>query len=355
MIERITNLKSLINGPVLITGHTGFKGTWLTLLLKELGIPVIGISKIPTNDSLYQRLNKENQIEGEFSDIRNYPALENFIEIHKPSTVIHLAAQALVFESYEDPLGTFETNVNGTANLLDIAVKNQNIKAVVVATTDKVYKNLNTGEKYKETDQLEGSEPYSASKVATESVVKAWQVLAQRNKCLNISVVRAGNVIGGGDMAANRLIPDIVRSYINKRTLDIRSPDSTRPWQHVLDPVFGYLLVLEKTLRLKQNFTFNFSAEEASITVQNVCDIFLETWKPHFNYRIASNIDDIYYESKLLDLDSSKARSELGWESQFSQQMAIEQTAIWWTEYLTQNQSADYLCKKEIINYLENL
>lgn len=355
MIERIAKLKSLIDGPILITGHTGFKGTWLILLLKELGIPTIGLSLAPNADSLYQRLNIKTQLEGEFSDIRDYSKIEKFLMHHNPTAVIHLAAQALVFDSYKDPIRTFETNVNGTLNLLDIAMKNENTKAVVVATTDKVYRNLNTGKKYVESDPLEGSEPYSASKVAAESVINAWQIIAQKNKSLNISVVRAGNVIGGGDMAENRLLPDVIRSYINKTKFNVRSPRSTRPWQHVLDPIFGYLLVLEKTLEAKHNYTFNFSADENSITVQDVCKIVSNILKVDIDYEFSANASSEFYESKLLDLDSKKARLELGWTPQFSQTIAVKKTAEWWSSLLNDNSDASDLCQKEIRGFLENL
>jgi CDP-glucose 4,6-dehydratase len=240
---------SRLSGPVLITGHTGFKGTWLTILLEKLGIPTIGYSLKPLQGSLFERAEVTGRIPELFADIRDRNSLNSFIELHKPSCVIHMAAQPLVLESYNNPFETFDINVMGTVNLLETSFNHDFIQSIVVVTTDKVYRNDNSGRKFIETDPLEGKDPYSASKVATEAVVSAWQQISKAQGGPRVISVRAGNVIGGGDFANNRIIPDLVRSImIEKKDVVIRNPESTRPWQHVLDSLAGYILALEATL-----------------------------------------------------------------------------------------------------------
>ena len=202
-------------GPILITGHTGFKGTWLTFLLERLNVPVIGLSLEPEKDSLFDRAKRTGVIPEAFIDIREFHAISRFISEHQPSAVIHMAAQPLVLQSYKTPRETFETNVMGTANVLDAAFKTNSVEAVVVVTTDKVYRNDNSGQSFVETDPLAGKDPYSASKVGTESVVAAWQQIAKISGGPKVISVRAGNVIGGGDWAEDRLMPDLIRGLVS--------------------------------------------------------------------------------------------------------------------------------------------
>jgi CDP-glucose 4,6-dehydratase len=226
-------------GPVLLTGHTGFKGTWMTFLFEQLKIPVVGYSLPPEKDSLYDRASRTGAIPEKFADIRDYVGLEEFIDFHKPSTIIHMAAQPLVLRSYESPRETFDVNTMGTVNVLDIAFKKAFVQAIIVVTTDKVYRNDNSGRAFVETDALEGKDPYSASKVGTEAVVSAWQQISRVSGGPCVVSVRAGNVIGGGDFAENRLIPDLVRSSLSSKVLNIRNSENVRPWQHVLEPLQG--------------------------------------------------------------------------------------------------------------------
>ena len=202
-------------GPLLLTGHTGFKGTWMTFLLEHLNVPVIGYALPAEEDSLYARSIRTGSITEVFGDIRDYRKLEHFIDQGKPSVIVHMAAQPLVLKSYDSPLETFDVNVMGTANLLDIAFKRDYIKTILVVTTDKVYRNDNMGNPFSENDSLEGKDPYSASKVGTEAVVKAWQQIASTTGGPRVVSVRAGNVIGGGDYARDRIIPDIIRGIIS--------------------------------------------------------------------------------------------------------------------------------------------
>ena len=206
-------------GPVLLTGHTGFKGTWMTFLLEHLDVPVVGYSLPAEKDSLYDRAERVGVIPEKFGDILNYELLEQFIDKHNPSTIIHMAAQPLVLKSYENPRATFDVNVMGTANVLDIAFKKDFIEAIVIVTTDKVYKNDDSGRAFIETDPLGGKDPYSASKVGTEAVVAAWQQIAKISGGPQVYSARAGNVIGGGDFAESRLIPDIIRGLVRGATL----------------------------------------------------------------------------------------------------------------------------------------
>jgi CDP-glucose 4,6-dehydratase len=320
-------------GPLLLTGHTGFKGTWMTFLLEHLEIPVIGYSLAAEKDSLYDRAALTGAIPEAFADIRDYEALEQFIDLHKPSTIIHMAAQPLVLKSYENPRGTFDVNVMGTVNVLDVAFKKDFVKAIIVVTTDKVYRNDNSGRAFVETDPLEGKDPYSASKVGTEAVVAAWQQIAKVSGGPSVASVRAGNVIGGGDFAENRIIPDLIRGAISGKPSEIRNPASTRPWQHVLDPLWGYLLTLAETLNSKSVPNLNFSPREQSLSVANITEIAISSWgaiEVQAYFTKSSDIKESQVESNELNLDSGLATSLLGWKPSFTQLEAVVSTIEWW-------------------------
>lgn len=308
--------------PVLVTGHTGFKGTWLTLLLKELGVNVAGYSLEAKINSMYQRLNLKGDIPEVFADIRDEKAVSDFLSEVQPSAIIHLAAQPLVIESYRDPKETFDVNVIGTANLLQAASKIPNLEAILVSTTDKVYKNSNTGRKFTEGDALEGVDPYSASKVATEAVIRSWQNILGGK--IRLIAGRAGNVIGGGDYSQDRIIPDCVRAHEGNKQLIVRHPQSVRPWQHVLEPISGYLLALGFGKELSYNFG---PIESEDFTVIQVIEILKQ--KLDFDYKVSDETNSPY-EAELLSLDSELAKSDLKWQSSYSQKTAIELTAEWW-------------------------
>jgi CDP-glucose 4,6-dehydratase len=246
-LNQLPALRAL-SGPVLVTGHSGFKGTWLTLLLEKLGIEVVGFSLSPEKDSLFDRASRTGAISEVFADIRDYERLNSYINSVKPSAIIHMAAQPLVLESYRLPKDTFDVNVMGTVNVLDSAFNTDSVKAVIVVTTDKVYRNDNSGLAFIESDPLEGKDPYSASKVGTEAVVAAWQQIQRTSGGPKVVAVRAGNVIGGGDWGDSRLLPDLIRSFSSGQKMTVRNPASTRPWQHVLDPLSGYISTLEAVL-----------------------------------------------------------------------------------------------------------
>lgn len=339
-------------GPVLLTGHTGFKGTWMTLLFEHLRIPVIGYSLPPEKDSLYDRARRTGAILEKFEDIRDYKALEHFMDLHKPSTIIHMAAQPLVLKSYDSPRETFDVNIMGTVNVLDIAFKKDFVKAVIVVTTDKVYRNDNSGRAFRETDPLEGKDPYSASKVGTEAAVAAWQQISKVSGGPRVVSVRAGNVIGGGDFALDRLFPDIVRGAISGDPIEIRNPNSTRPWQHVLDPLIGYLSTLEALLRDSSLTNINFGPSSEVITVKEAAKHLLDVLQitNEVEYK-SSGSDASGIEAMVLSLDSSLATAALNWQPLVSGLRAIEMTGLWWNKVLNLKLDA-YRASMEDINNL---
>lgn len=321
-----------LSGPVMVTGHTGFKGTWLTLLLEKLGVPVVGYSLEPSNDSLFAKLGRLGKIPEAFQDVRDSSSLARFMEVQKPSVVLHMAAQSLVLNSYQSPKETFEINSQGTVNVLDSAFNQCGIKVIGVVTTDKVYKNDNSGHRFIESDPLSGKDPYSASKVAAEAAVAAWQQISKVSGGPKIIALRAGNVIGGGDWAKNRLIPDLAISYLSKKEVVVRSPNSRRPWQHVLDPLCGYLMALEDSLKNSSVDAYNFGPKEESISVLSLIEILAKIWNSDFNYKLLPETHEIEKEAKILQLNSSLATNKLGWDPVFSQIEAIERTGTWWEQ-----------------------
>jgi CDP-glucose 4,6-dehydratase len=338
-------------GPLLLTGHTGFKGTWMTFLLEYLNIPVVGYSLPPEKGALYERTERTGVIPETFADIRNYETLEKFIDLHKPSTIIHMAAQPLVLKSYESPRETFDINVMGTVNVLDIAFKKNFIQTVIVVTTDKVYRNDNSGRAFVESDPLEGKDPYSASKVGAEAVVAAWQQIARVSNGPRIVSVRAGNVIGGGDFADGRIIPDLIRTVSKQKITSIRNPYSTRPWQHVLDPLVGYILVAQNLLEEKLLNNVNFGPERAQVSVKNLTDIGINFFPEIANLLTFDENTDVSIEAINLQLDSSLSKEVLNWKSKWNSLESIEITFNWWKEFLEKGVDPASLCKSDIRAY----
>jgi CDP-glucose 4,6-dehydratase len=339
-------------GPLLLTGHTGFKGTWMTFLLEHLNVPVIGYSLPAEKDSLFERAARTTAIPEVFADIRDYEALERFIDLHKPSTIIHMAAQPLVLKSYESPRETFDVNVMGTVNLLDIAFKKEFVKTIIVVTTDKVYRNDNSGRAFVESDPLGGKDPYSASKVGTEAVVAAWQQISKVSGGPKIVSVRAGNVIGGGDFAEDRIIPDLIRGVISQESIEIRNPSSTRPWQHVLDPCVGYLMLIELLLNGHQLESVNFGPRDKSITVREVAEI-AKKFFPDLDLMFQVQNYEENKESRSLNLNSELSLKNLNWTPAFNQRQAIESTFSWWRQILEEPGRVKDLCTQDIQRCLE--
>jgi CDP-glucose 4,6-dehydratase len=340
-------------GPVLLTGHTGFKGTWMTFLLEHLNVPVVGYSLPAEKGSLYARAERNGEIPEMFADIRDHESLEKFIDLYKPSIIIHMAAQPLVLKSYEYPKETFDVNVMGTVNLLDIAFKNDFIDGIAVITTDKVYRNDNSGHAFIESDPLEGKDPYSASKVGTEAVVTAWQQIARISGGPRVVSLRAGNVIGGGDFAENRIIPDLVRAYLSKEKITVRNPNSTRPWQHVLDPLHGYILAVENFLTDKSFHHLNFGPSAKSLSVKDLIDIAVLTIPELISLIEIADTNDYQIEAESLELNSNSSHRYLAWNPKWEQDMSIRKTFEWWINYKEGSGNPRDLCIVDIKNFLE--
>jgi CDP-glucose 4,6-dehydratase len=323
--DQTIQVSQKIDVPVLIVGHTGFKGMWLTLLLEKLGIESIGLSLPADENSLYSKLNRNGKINEYFQDIRDYSGTEKIIRRINPGFIIHLAAQPLVLNSYLAPRETFETNVLGTVNILEAATRLDECKHIIVATTDKVYKNDDSGQRFTENSALGGKDPYSWSKVGTEAAISAWQQITLVNGGPKITSVRAGNVIGGGDQAENRLLPDLIKSFISNSEILLRNPKSTRPWQHALDPLWGYVLALTSESTVP---AFNFSTDGKSLTVLEVASIAVDAWNT--DIKINVNVEQGKLESNTLELSSTLAKEELNWENCWSQENAVISTVNWW-------------------------
>ena len=342
-----------LNGPILVTGHTGFKGTWLTLLLEHMGIEVVGISLQAQEDSLFQKLNRLEKISESFTDIRNFELTQRKIKEFEPSVVFHMAAQPLVLNSYKSPRETFDTNVMGTANVLDSCFHTDSVKAVIVITTDKVYKNTNSNKRFVENDSLAGKDPYSASKVGSEAVIAAWQQVARVNGGPRVISVRAGNVIGGGDFAVDRLLPDLIRGFSANIPVSVRNPNSTRPWQHVLDPLNGYISALSHTLEGGKEEAFNFGPTEESLAVGEVVKIAADIWGESAKTVLDKEVIEDK-ESITLQLDSTLANSVLGWEPTWNQKDAIISTVQWWKKILLKNGDPLLACQADIETLFNN-
>jgi CDP-glucose 4,6-dehydratase len=335
---------------VLVTGHTGFKGSWLTLWLNEMGAKVTGIS-LPTEPHLNHWKRLKLQINDYRYDVRNYDAIKGCVTEARPEIVFHLAAQPLVRRSYIDPLETWSTNVMGTANMLEACRNQTSVNAIVIVTTDKCYENKELTRGYREGDRLGGHDPYSSSKASAELVTESYRkAFFNSESSLLLATARAGNVIGGGDWSEDRLIPDLMRALEIKQSLEIRSPQATRPWQHVLESLSGYLLLGQKLLSGDKVYAdaWNFGPElEGNRTVYDV----LCKFNNHFNnlrWHVTENPQP--HEAKLLYLDSEKANKNLNWKSVWNIDDSIEQTAIWYRKLIENN---ELLSKQQLIHYIE--
>ena len=340
----------LWNGKrVLVTGHTGFKGSWLTLILKELGAEVIGLALPPEGPrSLYVDAGISHELLSEtIQDIRDEFAVRRAIEGMDPDYVFHLAAQAYVRRSLRDPLESIATNVIGTANVLKPALASKAVLGVTIITTDKVYENLGAKEPFRETDKLGGLDPYSASKAASEIIVASMSATCNALK-IPVTTVRAGNVIGGGDWGEERLVPDLVRALNGNSKLIIRNPNATRPWQFVLDCLYGYLLVAQSHMEERGDVpnSVNFGPDE-SLSVTELVRLFEAAFGRKIELEASKST---FPESEWLRLDSSLARAYFGWKSSFSAAQAVSQTANWYSKFES-GVDAKELMGAEILKY----
>ena len=344
-----------LTGPIMVTGHTGFKGTWLTFLLEHLGVSTVGYSLAPEKDCLYDRAQLTGRVPEIYADIRDVETFRKFLGTHKPSAIIHMAAQPLVLQSYNTPRETFDVNVMGTVNVLNEAFATDYVQAVIVVTTDKVYRNDNSGRAFVESDPLEGKDPYSASKVGAEAAVSAWQQIQKVSGGPKVVSVRAGNVIGGGDWAENRLIPDLIRGFVSGKPVEIRNPSSTRPWQHVLDPLLGYLMTLESVLDGGTITSINFAPFGNNLSVAEVTTIARACWGegPKIEFSQAQ-IPDVY-EASTLALDASYRSSLFENACHWSQEKSIKKSVIWWKKLMQESLIPKECVKSDIQEFLSEI
>jgi CDP-glucose 4,6-dehydratase len=352
------------NKTVLLTGNTGFKGSWMAYWLTKMGANVIGYSKdIPSEPSHFKLINaKYEHIMGDVNDLE---LLKKTIAKHKPDVVFHLAAQSLVRYSYKHAIETFQTNVIGTANVIEACKENSNTKGCVIVTSDKCYENFEDDRPYNETDRMGGYDPYSASKgcaeLLTSSYRRSFFAVNEFGKKHNFILAsgRAGNVIGGGDWSVDRLIPDVVKAAAKGETTEIRNPKATRPWQHVLEPVSGYLVLGQKILQGDVSVAdgWNFGpANNETLSVQEVLDRAVHIWT-HILFETPPQ-KDLPHEAKLLRLDCTKSNSKLHWYPVWNTEKAIEYTILWYKNYYekkelnTEADLRDYVTKAKELNYV---
>lgn len=343
---------------VIVTGHTGFKGSWLSVWLKLLGANLIGVSNsIKTNPSHYDNIHKVFDKDLR-ADISHFEALRTIITENKPEFIFHLAAQPIVLNSYSDPYSTFITNTLGTINLLESLRTYSEKCNVVIITSDKSYENLELTRGYNEEDRIGGLDPYSGSKGAAELAIKSYfSSFFQSNHNVKLAVARAGNVIGGGDWSAGRIVPDAIKAWQNSMPLIVRNPYSTRPWQHVLEPLYGYLLLAKYLSANKpingQAFNFGPNPNE----VYNVADVseILKKILPGFSWKINFERKNILYESKLLALDIAKAKQQLDWSPKLTFEDTLKLTAGWYENFYASKQQNIYNFTVGQINHYNNL
>ncbi len=348
-IETIKDFFS--NKRVLITGHTGFIGSWLTKWLTMLDAEVCGYSLDPSSrPNMYDILNLGDSVTDIRGDIRNREAIQKAMLDFNPEIVFHLAAQPIVLESYDNPVETFDVNVTGTVNILNELTKCRSVKTIIVVTSDKTYRNNEWVYPYREVDALGGRDPYSASKSCQDIVVASFRDSFFKEKGVGISSIRAGNVIGGGDFAKYRIIPDIVRAIGNNDTLRIRNPDSVRPWQHVLEPISGMMLLTE---RMYENTNFsgpwNFGPDSlAARTVKELVEKFIYYYGKG-NYEIQESQN--FTESSYLQIDISKAKRDLNWKPCLDFDKTVKETVEWYKAFLNNQSNLNKITERQIDEY----
>ena len=339
------------NKKVLVTGATGFKGAWLSYWLHILGAKVFAIGYTPNkNKNLFYSLNLHKKININILDIRNKKKLNYYINKIKPQIVFHLAAQPLILESYKEPYKTYEVNTFGTLNILEICTKFSFVKSLICVTSDKCYESNFSTKGFKETDRLGGVDPYSGSKAAAEIIIKTYTESFKKKK-LGIASARAGNVIGGGDQSQNRLIPDIVNCLNKRKKIFIRNPDFNRPWQHVLDPLYGYLILASKLYRNPKKYSgpWNFGTEKNTVTsVIKIVKLAIKSWG---HGELTINKEKKLYEQTNLQLNIDKSKKILKWKPKYKIQDSVKLTIEWYKKVLSKEITAEEITKKQISDY----
>ena len=337
------------NKKVLLTGHTGFKGSWLSIWLKKLGVELIGFSKdIPTNPSLFEIARVSEGMTSITGNIEDFTAIQKVLKENKPEIVIHMAAQSLVRKSYEEPVNTFATNVMGTVNLLQAVKKTGNTRVLINVTSDKCYENKDAEKAFSENSPMGGYDPYSSSKGCAELVTSAFRDSFfnlkefDQHGC-SLSSVRSGNVIGGGDWAKDRLIPDIMNSISKRIPTQIRNTRSIRPWQFVLEPLFGYLILAQRMWEEGKEFSepWNFGPDETDCkSVKWILEKISKEWNDGFSWK--EDTKDNPHEAEMLKLDCTKAKKRLGWKTKLDVTETIEWTVNWYKEYFKNSDMKEY-------------
>lgn len=345
------------NKNVLLTGHTGFKGSWLSQILVNWGANIIGYSlNPPTNPNLYNLLNLDSKMNSIIGDIRDLNDLKNVFDEFNPEIVIHMAAQPLVRESYDNPVYTYETNVMGTVHICECIRESNSVKSFLNVTTDKVYENVEKSEGYKEDEKLDGFDPYSNSKSCSELVTHSYINSFFKNQNIPTSTARAGNVIGGGDFAKDRIIPDCFRACENNEDIIIRNPYSIRPYQHVLEPLKMYLIIVKK--QFEDNDCAGYynigPNDEDCVETSKLVDLFCKYYneKNENNIRWVNKSDNGPHEANFLKLDNTKIKRTFNWQSTWGIEKAIEKTVEWINAYLNNENIVD--CVNNQINEFFN-
>lgn len=336
---------------VFLTGHTGFKGSWLALWLQQLGAQVTGYALPPTTTpSLFELAGVAKYMHSILEDIRNPAALQQALETARPEIILHLAAQALVSDGYTDPVGTYATNVMGTINLLEQARQLSDVRAIVIVTTDKCYENLESTHAYVESDALGGHDPYSSSKACTEIVAASWRRSFFTSGQAAIATARAGNVIGGGDWAPHRLVPDLLQAFTKGEEARLRNGQAVRPWQHVLEPLAGYLILAEQLWDDRSRAcAWNFGPElEDCVSVAELAELLGRLWPRGGRHTIQAS--PLPHEAGLLRLDASRAKQLLGWKPRWHLKEALCQTVEWHQAWLGGSSMGNF-CRQQIERY----
>ncbi len=340
---------------VFLTGHTGFKGSWMSLWLSSLGATVKGYAlNPPTSPSLFKEANIDRVVESEIGDIRDQELLYKSMVEFNPDILIHMAAQSLVRRSYTAPIETYDINIMGTAKVLEVARYCDNLKAIINITTDKCYENEGHDKSYKEDDPMGGFDPYSSSKGCAELITSAYRRSFYKTKGVGLASVRAGNVIGGGDWADDRLIPDILRSFEKGKGVVIRNPKATRPWQHVLEPLSGYIVLAQKLYKDQNKFSegWNFGPQEKDVKpVDWILDRIISKW-PGSSWELDQNSNP--HEEYFLKLDISRAKSKLGWKPVWELSQTLEKIIIWHKAWLNK-ENMQAVCLVEIEEYTKDM
>jgi len=341
---------------VLLTGHTGFKGSWLTLWLRHLQAEVSGISLPAQQPSLFDIAHIEEEITSYYCDITEPSKLPTLIQAIEPEIIFHLAAQALVRPSYNDPVSTFATNIMGTVHLLDAARQCDSVQSVVIITSDKCYENQEWLWGYRENDVLGGKDPYSCSKACAELVVNSYRHSYLNKQNINVATARAGNVIGGGDWGKDRLLPDLLSSFSNKKPVIIRNPKATRPWQHVCEPLSGYLNLAQKLSENGSAYAqaWNFGpSDNANKTVSWIADYVQQKLPDSLPWKTSD--EDNPQESQILKLDNSKARTRLAWHPRLSVDQALDWTVDWHQAWLNKQEMKEFTLNQiqDFMNMME--